>query len=119
VVCKVKSWLSQGVGRFEQRVPQRLKPRRFHESVRTLCEPRPGGVRDEKASWGPRQPQADAGSFDSVNGLAGESIHCAQDDRVKKPELETVLRCGVGIRDHLFLLIPFGLWRGPAAVVAE
>jgi hypothetical protein len=43
-----------------------------------------GRVRGENTSPGSRQPQADTGSFGSVNGLASESSHSAQDDRVKK-----------------------------------
>jgi hypothetical protein len=41
-------------------------------------------VRGENASPRSRRAQADTRSFDSVNGLASESIHCAQDDRVKR-----------------------------------
>jgi hypothetical protein len=43
-----------------------------------------GRVRGENTSPGSRQRQAATGSFDSVNGLASESIHCAQDDSTKK-----------------------------------
>ena len=41
-------------------------------------------MRGENASPGSRQTQIDSGSFDSVNGLASESIRYAQDDRVKQ-----------------------------------
>jgi hypothetical protein len=43
-----------------------------------------GQVRRENASPAPREIPAASGSFDSVNGVASESIPCAQDDNIEK-----------------------------------
>src|SRR5579863_4458818 len=43
-----------------------------------------GQVRRENASPAPREIPAASGSFDSVNGLASESIPCTQDDNIEK-----------------------------------
>jgi predicted helicase len=46
----------------------------------------PGEVHGENAYREQQRTPGTSGSFDSVNGLASESIHYAQDDRVKKVE---------------------------------
>jgi len=43
----------------------------------------PRFARNDKASARNDKKGPNTGSFDSVNGLASESIHCAQDDRVR------------------------------------
>jgi len=45
-------------------------------------------VHRENSSLCRLPPQADTGSFDSVNGLASESIHYAQDDKTKGSDLD-------------------------------
>jgi hypothetical protein len=49
----------------------------------------PGRVRGENASRGQARTPETSGSFDSVNGLASESIHFAQDDRVGETQRES------------------------------
>ena len=43
-------------------------------------------MRGENASRQQEQTPGNSGSFDSVNGLASDPIHYAQDDRVKNME---------------------------------
>jgi predicted helicase len=56
-------------------------------------------VHGKNASQGHAKLKANTGSFDSVNGLASESAHSAQDDRV---ELAQDDRAGVGSNLDIF-----------------
>ena len=63
-----------------------------------------GRVRDKNASQGHATLQANTGSFDSVSGLASESTHSAQDDKVElgqddRANLAQADRAGVGNLD--------------------